>query len=55
MIRKLVAAEDPRKPMSDARLAEMLKAEGVPVARRTVAKYREAIHIPPSHERVRIG
>ncbi|MDQ3159504.1 MAG: RNA polymerase factor sigma-54 [Pseudomonadota bacterium] len=55
MIRKLVAAEDPRKPLSDARLADTLKADGVPVARRTVAKYREALHIPPSHERVRIG
>ncbi len=55
MIRKLVEAENPRKPMSDARLADTLKAEGVPVARRTVAKYREALHIPPSHERVRIG
>ena len=55
MIRKLVEAEDPRKPMSDARLADTLKADGVPVARRTVAKYREALQIPPSHERVRIG
>ncbi|MEO5962624.1 MAG: RNA polymerase factor sigma-54 [Thermomonas sp.] len=55
MIRKLVEAENPRKPMSDARLASTLKADGVPVARRTVAKYREALHIPPSHERVRIG
>ena len=55
MIRKLVAAEDPRKPLSDARLADTLKADGVPVARRTVAKYREALHIPASHERVRIG
>ena len=55
MIRKLVAGEDPRRPLSDARLADTLKAEGVPVARRTVAKYREALHIPASHERVRIG
>ncbi len=55
MIRKLVEAEDPRKPMSDARLADVLKSEGVPVARRTVAKYREALQIPASHERVRIG
>jgi RNA polymerase sigma-54 factor len=55
MIRKLVDAEDPRKPMSDARLADRLKSGGVPVARRTVAKYREALPIPPSHERVRIG
>ncbi len=55
MIRKLVAAEDPRRPLSDARLADTLKLEGVPVARRTVAKYREALRIPASHERVRIG
>ena len=55
MIRKLVEAEDPRKPLSDARLADTLKSEGVPVARRTVAKYREALQIPASHERVRIG
>ncbi|MGH8033302.1 MAG: RNA polymerase factor sigma-54 [Luteimonas sp.] len=55
MIRRLVAEENPRKPLSDARLAETLKASGVPVARRTVAKYREALHIPSSHERVRIS
>ena len=55
MIRRLVEAENPRKPLSDARLAELLKATGVPVARRTVAKYREAMSIPSSHERVRIG
>jgi RNA polymerase sigma-54 factor len=55
MIRRLVEAEDPRKPLSDARLAESLKASGVPVARRTVAKYREALGIASSHERVRIA
>ena len=55
MIRRLVEAEDPRKPLSDARLAERLKDSGVPVARRTVAKYREALNIPSSHERVRIA
>ncbi|HTA65338.1 MAG TPA: RNA polymerase factor sigma-54, partial [Xanthomonadaceae bacterium] len=54
MIRRLVDAEDPRKPLSDARLAEELKSGGVPVARRTVAKYREALRIPPSHERQRL-
>ena len=54
MIRGLIDAEDPRKPLSDARLAESLKASGVPVARRTVAKYREAMQIAASHERVRI-
>jgi RNA polymerase sigma-54 factor len=55
MIRRLVEGEDPRKPLSDARLADMLKAAGVPVARRTVAKYREALHIPSSQDRLRIA
>lgn len=55
MIRKLIDAENPRTPLSDARLAELLKAEGIPVARRTVAKYREAIHIGPSNERQRLA
>lgn len=55
MIRGLIEAEDPRKPLSDARLAESLKASGVPVARRTVAKYREAMQIAASHERVRMN
>lgn len=54
MIRRLVEAEDPRRPLSDARLADALKAAGVPVARRTVAKYREALHIPSSQDRVRV-
>jgi RNA polymerase sigma-54 factor len=55
MIRRLVENENPRKPLSDAKLAELLKASGVPVARRTVAKYREAMNILSSHERVRIA
>lgn len=55
MIRRLIDAENPRKPLSDAKLAELLKSAGVPVARRTVAKYREAMDILSSHERVRIG
>ena len=42
-IRKLVADEEPDKPLSDAQLAEILAEEGVKVARRTVAKYREAL------------
>jgi RNA polymerase sigma-54 factor len=54
MIRRMVEAEDPRRPLSDARLAEALKAAGVPVARRTVAKYREAMHIPSSQDRIRV-
>lgn len=52
---QLVNAENPRKPLSDAKLTELLKQSGMTVARRTVAKYREAMNIPPSHERVRIG
>lgn len=55
MIRQLIDAENPRKPLSDAKLAGLLKTSGVPVARRTVAKYREAMNISASHERVRIA
>lgn len=55
MLRKLIDAEDPRQPLSDQRLAEILKAEGIPVARRTVAKYREAMNVPSSNERQRLG
>lgn len=55
MIRRLIEAENPRKPLSDAKLADLLKEAGVPVARRTVAKYREAMEILSSHERVRVG
>jgi RNA polymerase sigma-54 factor len=55
MIRRLIENENPRKPLSDAKLADLLKTSGVPVARRTVAKYREAMEILSSHERVRIG
>lgn len=55
MIRRLVDAEDACRPLSDARLTEELKREGVTVARRTVAKYREAMNIPSSSERQRAG
>jgi RNA polymerase sigma-54 factor len=51
MIKKLVLNENPRKPLSDNAIAEMLKNEGIEVARRTVAKYRESLHIPSSSER----
>jgi RNA polymerase sigma-54 factor len=54
-IRKLVAQEDGEKPLSDSRIAEILSQEGVQVARRTVAKYREALGIPPSSERKRVA
>ncbi|MBB5207187.1 RNA polymerase factor sigma-54 [Chiayiivirga flava] len=55
MIKRLVDQEDPRKPLSDAKLANDLKGEGITVARRTVAKYREAMNIPSSNERQRLG
>ncbi|MBK6404525.1 MAG: RNA polymerase factor sigma-54 [Holophagales bacterium] len=47
-IRALVEAEDSAHPLSDARLAELLAREGIRIARRTVAKYREELHIPSS-------
>jgi RNA polymerase sigma-54 factor len=54
-IRKLVAHEETDKPLSDSRIAEILSQEGVQVARRTVAKYREALGIAPSSERKRVS
>ncbi len=51
MIKKLVANENLRKPLSDNVIATLLKDEGIEVARRTVAKYRESLHIPSSSER----
>jgi RNA polymerase sigma-54 factor len=47
LIGQLIAAEDPSKPLSDSRIAELLGGQGIVVARRTVAKYRELLHIPP--------
>ena len=52
-IRALIGAERPGRPLSDDQLVQLLKQEGVDVARRTVAKYREALHIPSSVERRR--
>ncbi|WP_283787681.1 RNA polymerase factor sigma-54 [Bermanella sp. WJH001] len=54
MIKKLIAVESAKKPLSDSKIASMLEEEGIKVARRTVAKYREAMHIPPSNERKRL-
>jgi len=54
LIRKLVAAENPKKPLSDNGLAEILEGQGIQVARRTVAKYRESLSIPSSSERKRL-
>ncbi len=54
MIRKFIAKEDPGKPLSDSKIASTLVASGIQVARRTVAKYRESMSIPPSNERKRL-
>ena len=51
VLRKLVAAEDPARPLSDQKLKEILSGQGIRIARRTVAKYREAMAIPSSTER----
>ncbi|MDH5692595.1 MAG: RNA polymerase factor sigma-54 [Gammaproteobacteria bacterium] len=54
LIKKMVSAEDARKPLSDSKIAKILSEQGINVARRTVAKYRDAMAIPPSNERKRI-
>jgi RNA polymerase sigma-54 factor len=51
LIRQLVAAEDSRAPLSDSRIAQVLGEQGIVVARRTIAKYREALQIPPVNQR----
>ncbi|GLX77928.1 RNA polymerase sigma-54 factor [Thalassotalea insulae] len=51
LIKKLVAAEIPAKPLSDSKMAELLAEQGINVARRTIAKYRESLSIPPSNQR----
>jgi len=50
-IRKMIEEEDASRPLSDSRIADVLGAEGLPLARRTVAKYREELRIPPSNLR----
>tara|TARA_R110001583_G_scaffold41431_5_gene131887 strand:+ start:575 stop:2080 length:1506 start_codon:yes stop_codon:yes gene_type:complete len=51
LIKKLVAAEIPAKPLSDSKIADILAEQGIKVARRTIAKYRESLSIPPSNQR----
>jgi RNA polymerase sigma-54 factor len=51
LIKKLVAAEVPSKPLSDSKIAQLLADQGIKVARRTIAKYRESLSIPPSNQR----
>ncbi len=55
VIKKIIAAENSQKPLSDSKLANLLSDQGVKVARRTVAKYREAMQIPPSNERKKLS
>ena len=47
LIKQLVAAEDSKRPLSDSKIADVLGQQGIVVARRTIAKYRESLHIPP--------
>ncbi len=54
LIKKLVAAENPRKPLSDSKITALLSEQGIQVARRTIAKYRESLNIAPSNERKRL-
>jgi RNA polymerase sigma-54 factor len=51
LIKQLITAEDSKTPLSDSRIAEVLGEQGIVVARRTVAKYREAMKIPPVSQR----
>jgi len=55
LIKKLVAEENPSKPLSDSKIANVLSEQGINVARRTVAKYRESLAISPSNERKRLA
>ncbi len=55
MIKTMIAEESPSKPLSDSKIANTLSEQGINIARRTVAKYREAMAIPPSNERKRLA
>jgi RNA polymerase sigma-54 factor len=50
-VKKLIEEEDPRKPLTDDHIAAMLQSQGIDVTRRTVAKYREDLRIPSTHQR----
>ncbi len=50
-IKQIVEEEDPRKPLSDSKIMAILNRDGLKIARRTVAKYREELRIPPSKQR----
>jgi RNA polymerase sigma-54 factor len=51
LIKKLISAENSAKPLSDSKIADILAEQGIKVARRTIAKYRESLAIPPSNQR----
>lgn len=55
IIKKLIAAENTVKPLSDSKITALLEEKGINVARRTIAKYRESLSIPPSNERKRLA
>lgn len=54
LIKKFVSAENSQKPLSDSKIASMLEQQGIIIARRTIAKYRESMSIPPSSQRKKI-
>jgi len=54
LIKKLTNDENPKKPLSDSKIAAVLADQNIKVARRTIAKYRESLSIPPSNERKRL-
>ena len=54
LIKKLVASENPQKPLSDSKITSLLGEQGINIARRTIAKYRESLSISPSNERKRL-
>jgi RNA polymerase sigma-54 factor len=54
-IRRIIRAEDPRRPLSDQRIVEMLRTSNVDIARRTVTKYREAMNLLSSTKRRQVG
>jgi RNA polymerase sigma-54 factor len=47
LLKQLVSAEDCKRPLSDSKITQILCEQGIVVARRTIAKYRESLHIPP--------
>ena len=55
IIKRIVAEENIHKPLSDNKITQILEAKGINVARRTIAKYRESLSIPPSNERKRLN